>query len=246
LHDEVSGRAHVASIYSVGLSHMNLVVQDFLRAHPKANVRIQYEHPHRVYELVENDGVDLGIVSYPKSSRTIKATVWREEPMVVVCAPQHALAKKAAVRLEDLHGMEIVAFDADLEIRHEIDRALTTRGSEVRVMMEFDNTETIKRAVEINAGCAILPLPTVEREVAAGSLIARPLQGTVLTRPIGIIQRRGKELGQTTRRFMQQLLDERPQRGADSESECRDGDSVDNSDWSSDDVPVANDARSAG
>ena len=206
LHEEVAGRVSVASIYSVGLSHMNRFVQSFLRSHPKANVRVQYQHPHRVYELVESDQVDLGLISYPKSTRTIKATTWREEPMVLVCSPQHRLAAKERVSLEDLHGLEMIAFDPALEIRQELDRALAARGVEVRVAMEFDNTETIKRAVEIDAGVSLLPAPTVDREVAGLALVARPLSGIELKRPIGIIQRRGKELGKTACRFMQLLL----------------------------------------
>ena len=206
LHEEVAGRVSVASIYSIGLSHMNRFVQSFLRSHPKANVRLQYQHPHRVYELVETDQVDLGLISFPKSTRTIKATTWREEPMVLVCAPGHRLGSKERVSLEDLHGSEMIGFDPDLEIRQEIDRALTARGVEVRVAMEFDNTETIKRAVEINAGVSLLPQPTVDREVERGALVARPLSGIDLKRPIGIIQRRGKELGKTAQRFMQLLL----------------------------------------
>ena len=206
LHEEVAGRVSIASIYSIGLSHMNRFVQRFLRDYPKANVRVQYQHPRRVYELVESDQVDLGLVSYPRSSRTIKATVWREEPMVLVCAPSHSLAEKERVRLEELRGQELIGFDSDLEIRHEIDRALAAHGVEVHVAMEFDNTETIKRAVEINAGVSLLPEPTVDREIAAGALVARPLVGVELLRPIGVIQRRGKELGKTARRFMQLLL----------------------------------------
>lgn len=206
LHEEVAGRVSVASIYSIGLSHMNRFVQRFLQSYPKANVRVQYQHPDRVYELVESDQVDLGLVSFPRSSRTIKATTWREEPMVLVCSPLHRLASRERVSLDDLHGVEMIAFDSDLEIRHEIDRALAARGVEVRVAMEFDNTETIKRAVEIDAGVSLLPAPTVDREVAGGALVARPLVGSELKRPIGIIQRRGKELGKTASRFMHLLL----------------------------------------
>lgn len=206
LHEEVAGRVSVASIYSIGLSHMNRFVQSFLRKHPKANVRLQYQHPHRVYELVETDQVDIGLVSYPKSSRTIKATVWRQEPMVLVCSPQHRLASRGEVSLADLHGCEMIGFDPDLEIRQEIDRALASAGAEVRVVMEFDNTETIKRAIEINAGVSLLPQPTVDREVAAQALVALPLVGVDLQRPIGMIQRRGKELGKTAARFRQLLL----------------------------------------
>lgn len=206
LHAEVAGRVSVASIYSIGLSHMNRFVQSFMQLHPKANVRVQYQHPDRVYELVETDQVDLGLVSFPKSTRAIKATPWRVEKMVLVCAPQHPLAQREQVTLEELQDVDMVAFESDLEIRAEIDRALERAGVEVRVSMEFDNTETIKRAVEINAGVSLLPEPTVDREIAAGALVARPLAGTELKRPIGIIQRRGKELGQTAQRFMRLLL----------------------------------------
>jgi DNA-binding transcriptional LysR family regulator len=145
-------------------------------------------------------------VSYPRSSRAIKASAWREEPMVVVCAPSNRLAQRDRVSLPELHGLEMIGFDADLEIRNEIDRALAARGIELRVAMEFDNIETIKRAVEIDAGISILPEPTVDKEISAGALVARPLAGIDLKRPIGIIQRRGKELGKTARRFMQLLL----------------------------------------
>ncbi len=205
LHEEVAGRVTVASIYSVGLSHMNKIVQEFMTLHPRANVRLQYQHPLEVYDVVENDLVDLGLVSYPKSSRTMKAIRWREEPMVFVCSPQHRLAGQSKVRLEDLHNVAMVSFDADLEIRREIDRALTNARVEVNVVMEFDNIETIKRAIEIDTGVSLLPLPTVEREVAAGSLVAIPLSGVELVRPVGIVVRRGKELGKTARRFMQLL-----------------------------------------
>ncbi len=210
LHEEVAGKVSVASIYSIGLSHMNRFVQRFLRDYPKANVHVQYQHPKRVYELVETDQVDLGLVSYPRSSRTIKATAWREEPMMVVCAPSNPLADKASISVQDLQGVDMIGFDADLEIRSEIDRALAAHGVEVRFAMEFDNTETIKRAVEIDAGVSLLPEPTIDREVSAGALVARPLTGIDLKRPIGIVQRRGKELGKTARRFMQLLIKQSP------------------------------------
>jgi DNA-binding transcriptional LysR family regulator len=207
LHDQVSGRVSVASIYSVGLSHMNQSVQEFLSLHPKANVRVEYQHPDRVYELVERDQADVGLVSYPRPSRTIQADLWREEPMVVVCAPNNPLAHRRQLELRQLHGQPMVSFDANLMIRREIDRELARQGVEVNVVMEFDNTETIKRAIEIDAGVGLLPAPTVQREVAYGSLRAIPLRGTPLIRPLGIILRRGKEPSKTTRQFIDFLLD---------------------------------------
>lgn len=218
LHDEVAGRVVVASIYSVGLHHMNSYLQEFLAQHPKANVRLEYLHPHRVYDAVENDDADLGLVSYPRSSRTIEAIVWRQEPMVLVCSPDHPLAMRSEIDLNVLAGEKMVCFESGLIIRREIDRAFQLRGIEVNMAMEFDNIETIKRAIEIGAGISLLPEPTVMREVEAGTLVRIPLTTHELIRPLGIIHRRGKHLTATARRFLDSLLDHASEDGCLPES----------------------------
>lgn len=205
LHEEVAGRVRVAAIYSVGLHHMSRYVQEFMSRHPKANVRLEYLHPDRVLESVEQGQADIGIVSYPRSTRTLEAEPWRGEPMVLVCAPANRFAGRVQVGLGELHGHRMVAFDSDLVIRHELDRALAAASAEPAIVMEFDNIETIKRAVEIDAGVALLPEPTVGRELAAGTLLAVRLAGDELIRPLGIIHARGKPLPPTAERFVELL-----------------------------------------
>ena len=205
LHEQVAGRVRVAAIYSVGLHHMSRYLQEFMSQHPKANVRLEYLHPERVLEAVENGEADIGVVSYPRSTRGIHAEPWREEPMVLVCAPRHAFAGRDSIQLSALDGQAMVSFDPDLVIRHEIDRVLAARGVEPNVVMEFDNIETIKRAIEIDAGVALLPEPTVLREVAAGTLASVRISADELVRPLGIIHARGKPLAPTVRRFIELL-----------------------------------------
>ncbi len=207
LHDDVAGRVRVAAIYSVGLHHMSRYVQEFMTRHPKANVRLEYLHPERVLELVEQGQADIGIVSYPRSTRAIEAEPWREEPLVLACAPTSPFADRVQVSLAELDGQRMVAFDPDLVIRHEIDRVMAAHDAEPEVVMEFDNIETIKRAVEIDAGVALLPEPTLGRELAAGTLCAVRLAGDELVRPLGIIHARGKPLGPTAKRFIDLLRD---------------------------------------
>jgi DNA-binding transcriptional LysR family regulator len=207
MHRDVAGRVTVASIYSVGLHHMNEYLQEFLGQHPRANVRLEYQHPQRVYEMISDDEADLGLVSYPKGSRTVKAIIWRQEPMVLACAPSSDLADRSSITLDELAGRKMIGFETGLTIRRQVDRALQAAGADVDVTMEFDNVETIKRAIEIDAGVGLLPEPTVAREVEAGTLVALSLASGGLVRPLGIIYRRGKELSDTTMRFMELLID---------------------------------------
>lgn len=205
LHDETAGRLNVASIYSVGLAHMSAFMRKFSAAYPDAQVRLEYLHPARVVETVENGEADLGLVSYPEESRTLQVIPWRCEPMVMVCHPTHRLAQEQSVTIDELTGEPFVAFEAELRVRAEIDRLLMVNKVEVNAVLEFDNIETIKRAIEINEGVSLLPESTVAWEVQSGLLSQVALADVEIERPLGIIHRRDRSLGTIGDQFVQLL-----------------------------------------
>lgn len=206
LSKQVSGTVSVAAIYSVGLSDMSQLVQEFVQTFPKANVRLAYLHPDRVYESVINEEVEIGLVSFPKAGRDLVQTPWRDEPMVVACSSKHRLAEHRALAPRELEGEELIGFDSGLTIRKVIDRYLKQHRVEVRMGLAFDNIETIKHAVEVGEGIAILPEPTLRKEVMAGSLVAIPFSTGDLVRPLGIIHRKNGHLNPTAQKFIELLL----------------------------------------
>ncbi|QDU57881.1 LysR family transcriptional regulator [Aeoliella mucimassa] len=205
LHDAAEARVNVASIYSVGLAHMSQFLSDFRTNYPDSDVRLEFLHPDRVIELVETHQADFGIVSYPQETKVLAAVRWRNEPMVIVVPPSHSLADSDRVPLEKLNGETMVAFARGLKIREEIDRQFALRNVQVSVGSEFDNIEIIKRAVEAGHGMSLLPEPTVQHELAAGSLVAIELSGQQITRPLGIMYHRDHELSNTAKRFLEYL-----------------------------------------
>lgn len=222
LRQQVEGRVNVASIYSVGLSYGKDLVGRFTERYPKALVTLEYHHPQRVYELVADGQADIGLVSCVQSTRALVDTPWLEEPMILVCSPAHPLAQHKSLGLADLNGLEIIGFDSELSVRRSLDRELATRQVHLRVVMAFDNIDTIKRAIEVNAGISLLPEPTVRRELELGSLVSVPVEGLDLVRPLAIIYRRGGELGATAQRFIQFL-----QKDTDGLPEIADGPRLD-------------------
>jgi DNA-binding transcriptional LysR family regulator len=205
LRKEIGGLVRVGAIYSVGLHDMRRCMQDFMRQYPKAKVRLEYLRPNKIYDAVLDGEIDLGIVSYPAGSPDLNVVPLRSERMVVVCSPGHPLAGHEAVTAEQLQGMDMIAFDRDLSIRKEIDRHLRQRSVAVNVAMEFDNIETIKQAVEIGAGIAILPEPTIRDNVRAGTLIGIRLIAPELYRPLGIIHRHRRTFTPTAAKFVEML-----------------------------------------
>lgn len=201
LRNRVESTVKVASIYSVGLSEMSEIKEEFARQCPDARLEVEYLRPDKVYAAVLSDSVDLGIVSYPQASRQLQVIPWRQERMVVAAAPSHFLAKKSVVKMTDLHGQDYVAFDDDLVIGHEIDRFLRDRGVEVNRTMHFDNVQMIAQAVALGAGVAILPERALRGEVVLGRLAAIPMEAD-LVRPLGVLHRRRKRFHMAAQRFL--------------------------------------------
>jgi DNA-binding transcriptional LysR family regulator len=195
----------VAAIYSVNLRDMSRCVQRFNELRPHARVALEYLHPSRVCERVLNDEVDLGIISFPQGRRDLTVIPWRDEPMVVACHPQHRLAKEKRIAVKQLAGEPFVGFDADLVIRKKIDGFLRDHGVEVKVVLTFDNIEAVKRAVEVGSGVAILPQPTLEHELRAGTLAAVSFSAQTFVRPLGLVYRRGRRLHSNSEAFVELL-----------------------------------------
>lgn len=203
--DRMALEVRVAAIYSVGLGDMGHYVDRFQQQHGQARVHMDYLHPDQVYQRVRDGTADLGLVSFPSRSRELTILPWREENMVVACAPDHPLARFKTVAPARLDGQKYVAFDRGLVIRREVDRFLRDHGVCVDIVYEFDNIENIKKAVEIGAGLALLPEPTLRQELQAGALLALRLEDTSLVRPIGIIHRRQHKLSTAALAFVELL-----------------------------------------
>jgi DNA-binding transcriptional LysR family regulator len=207
--DTVTGTVGVAAIYSVGLHHMSQFIKIFENQHPRANVRLEYLHPSRVLERVTSGEAELGLLSFPRKWPELHVMTWREEAMVLTVHPSHRFANLRTVAVSELEGEAFIAFDGELSIRRAIDRFLRQHAVQVEVVLEFDNIEHIKRAVEIPSGVSILPEPSLTREIEAGTLIAVRIEGQdprdCLTRPLAIIHRRHDNLEPAAAKFLELL-----------------------------------------
>jgi DNA-binding transcriptional LysR family regulator len=189
-HAQIAGTLQVAAIYSVGLGDMGQLVERFQDQQPSIKVQLEYLHPDRVYERVLGGTADLGLVSFPRKSSKLAIVPWRDEIMVLACPPNHPLARGSAIALSNLESEKYIHFDKGLRIRRVVDRFLREHGVHVEVVSAFDSIENIKQAVEVGQGVALLPEPTFRREVRGGTLVAVPLAGARLIRPLGIIHRK--------------------------------------------------------
>lgn len=205
----ISGSIRVATIYSIGLHDLPPYLKKFLKAFPTVNVHVEYRRSNQVYDDVLSNVVDLGLVAYPNKDPKLEVVPLRKDMMVVICHPEHALGKRKSVKLAELNGLKFIGFQPDIPTRQAIDRVLKEHEIQVQHVMEFDNIETVKRAVEINAGVAIVPQGTVEQEISKLTLAEVKLEDVQFHRPLAAIYKKTKVLSPAVKQFLSILKGEK-------------------------------------
>ncbi len=198
-------RIKIGAIYSIGMHTLPEYVKEFMVKYPKVNVHIEYLDPDKVYEQVLDGEIDIGLVAVPKRDKRLDVYEMHSEPLVLVCSPKHFLANQSEVDIYKVQFERLIAFGPEVPTRIWVDSILQRYNISIRPAMEFDNIETIKRAVEINSGVSILPETTIVQEVRNGTLKALSFSNEKFARPTGIIVRKNRVIGRAAQYFIELL-----------------------------------------
>ena len=209
LQNIVAGQLKIATVYSIGLHELPPFLRVYRNAFPDVEVKIDYRRSAQVYTAVQEAQADIGLVAYPTKRKGLKVEAFWEDKLVVICPPKHRLARRRRIPLLELSGERYISFEPDLPTRKAIDRLLKGAKVEVNQVMEFDNIETIKRAVAIENGISIVPQTTIEDEARSGSLVGIELDAQEVWRPLGILTKRNRASSPAQKHLIR-LLQEGP------------------------------------
>jgi LysR family transcriptional regulator, transcriptional activator of the cysJI operon len=211
LKSSFGSRLNVAAIFSIGMHALPDYVKRFMVNFPNTNIHIEFLHPEKIYEQVISGEVDIGLVAIPKRDKRLEVFDFELEPLVLACSPKHPFAYEHTIDINRLQFERFIAFEKGVPSRDWIDGIFARYNLMVRPIMEFDNIETIKRAIEINSGVSILPRTAILQELNGESICAIPFSNEQFTRPTGIITRKDKSLGQAGRYLIEMLRKEQTQ-----------------------------------
>jgi DNA-binding transcriptional LysR family regulator len=196
---------NLGAIFSIGMHALPDYVKKFMVKYPKVLVNIDYFSAEKIYKLILEGDLDIGLVAVPKRDKRLEVYDFLDEPLVMVCSPKHHLAENTNIDIHKIQFERFIGFQKDVPTRLWIDGILKRYSILVSPVMEFDNIETIKRAVEINSGISILPKTAILQELKSNTIKAVNFSNEDFTRPTGIIVRKDKILGQAGRFFIELL-----------------------------------------
>ncbi|MHC4292922.1 MAG: LysR family transcriptional regulator [Planctomycetota bacterium] len=198
-------RINIGAIFSIGMHTLPIYVKKFMVKYPKIHIHIEYLSARRIYDRVLEGDLDIGLVAVPQRDKRLKVYDFEDEPLMFTCSPKHMLAKKSQIDIHNIQFESFIAFDKGVPTRGWIDNIFERYNIVIEPVLEFDNIETVKRAVEINSGISILPQTAIAQEVTDGSIKALHFSNERFIRPTGIVIRKNKIFTKAGQAFIKLL-----------------------------------------
>lgn len=204
--DVVEGTLRISSVFSIGLHDLPPHLETFQGKFPDVEVKVSYRRSPQVYDDILEGRADLGLVAFPTKSQGIIAEVFDEDDLVMICRPDHPLGGRKNVAMKDLNGYDFITFEPDQPTRRAVERFFREAGLKFESDTEFDNIETVKRAVEVTGGISLVPRRPVIPEVESGRLVCVEIADVELKRPVGFLRKKTRTTSPAMREFVNVLV----------------------------------------
>jgi len=202
---EISGALTIGASTTIAEYMLPSLLGDFKDKYPDVNIHLKVSNSDGIVSMVENNAIDLGVVEAPVTNKNLLVENCRTDQLVAISPPNHPLAKKKKVRLEDLLEFSFICREEGSGTREVISEYVSKvdkTGDGLNISMELGSPEAVKGAVEAGMGISVVSRATIQKELKLGTLVEIPLDPP-LERPFSFVHQKQK----FRHRVMEKLLD---------------------------------------
>lgn len=202
---DVSGALTLGASTTIAEYMLPALLRGFTMEFPDINLKLKVSNTEGIVSMVENSMIDLGVVEGPVANKNLLVEVCRVDQLVVVVPPDHPMAGKESMTMEEVIDHPFVCREEGSGTRDVILEHMTGLGldrNSLNISLELGSPESIKGAVEAGMGISIVSIATLEKELALDKLVAIKLDPP-LERSFSFVRQRQK----FRLRAMEKLLD---------------------------------------
>ncbi|MEQ1525351.1 MAG: LysR substrate-binding domain-containing protein [Gallionella sp.] len=180
----------------------------FCQRHPHINVILHVANRDAVLKQLADNSTDLAIMGQTPDDADISAESFLDNPLVVIAAPNHHLAKLKQVKFSQLASETFLSRELGSGTRSAMERVFAQHKIQPRISMEMETNEAIKQAVQAGMGLGILSLHSIELELETKRLAMLNVENFPLLRHWFVAHRNNKRLSIAALAFKEFLLTE--------------------------------------
>ena len=204
----VSGGLLNIAVISAGDYFFPGLLAEFCRRHEDVTVQLTVDNREEVLHRLGENTIDLAVLLRPPEHPEMVAEAFAPQPHVIIAAPEHRLARKRHVSLQELAHEAFIVRERGSDTRLAMEELLAEFRVKFNVTMEIKSTETIKQAVIAGMGVSFLSAHTIGLELELGRLSVLDVEGFPVMRKWHIVHHKNKRLPAVAAAFKEFLLQE--------------------------------------
>jgi DNA-binding transcriptional LysR family regulator len=201
LRDHHTGRLTIGANES-GALYLLAHIRQFRTLYPGVKVEVRRSLSSRIPSDVLDNSIELGVVSYEPSDRTLHSQVIYTDSLCFVVFPAHPLVGRKEAKISELGHETFIAHNVLSPYRQHVVRAFQKHRVDLNMDVEMPTLETIKQAVVHQMGVAFLPRMTVQAELQSGALVEVPVKELKVERKIRLVHPSRRQLSHAARAFL--------------------------------------------
>ena len=196
------GSLRIGASTTPGMYLIPQIIARFKERYPKIEVHLGIKDTKQVEEGVIRNEFDFGFVGGHLVGDAVEVLAWVTDQLALVVGPKHPLAKKKSIKAEDLRKEKFILRELGSATRSTIASHLQKSSLAVQTVMEMENPESVKKAVQSGLGIAFISKFAVEIELRAKTLVAVRIHGLDIRRELKIVHRKDKHLSRAAQTFI--------------------------------------------
>jgi DNA-binding transcriptional LysR family regulator len=197
------GSLRIGASTTPGMYLIPKTIAEFKACYPKIDIQLGIRDTRQIEGAVARNEFDFGFVGGHLAGDDVDVQPWLTDRLVLVVAPAHALARKKSVKPEDLRKEKFILRELGSATRATIVSHLQRSNVLAQTIMEMENPESVKKAVQSGLGIAFISTFAVETELKAESLVVVRVRGLDIRRELKIVYRKDKHLTRPAKAFIE-------------------------------------------
>lgn len=177
----------------------------FLAEHPNVEISLREQTSPAVVQAVLEGAADIGVVSDWIELTGLETVPFRQDRLVVVTPPGHALASRAEVAFIDVLDSAFIGLPEHSALAEHLDGHARRAGRPLHYRVRLRDFDSLCRAVAAGAALGIVPLSAAARSAATLGLGIVPLSDAWALRTLVLCVRERDALPVYARQLLERL-----------------------------------------
>ena len=177
------------------------ILAAFSKEHDTVKINLDVTNREGLLEHLKNNDIDVVIMGRPPAEMELEAESFMENPLVLIAAPDHHLANKQNIPIEELQKETFILREVGSGTRTALEKFFHEKGASLATTINMSSNEAIKQAVQAGLGLGIVSIHTLELELELNRLAIIKADEFPILRHWYIVYRKGKRLSPTATAF---------------------------------------------